>query len=108
MSFVQNIDPDTLKSWLEKGETLLIDVRERDEYNQVRIPLAINMPLSEFDPDDVPQTEGKTIVFQCHSGKRSERACSFFLEDFPDYNAFNLDGGIQAWYDLGYKIERDA
>ena len=47
---LQEIDALTLKQWIDKGEVLVIDVREPAEYVAEHISGAKLMPLSVFDP----------------------------------------------------------
>ena len=48
---------------MAKGEALLIDVREPDEFAAERIHGALNFPLSTFDPKGLPDHAGRTVVF---------------------------------------------
>lgn len=104
MTHIQNISPETLKNWIDNNDVVLIDVRELDEFNAGHIKQAIHLPLSRFDPADVPHNQKEVVVFQCHLGRRSERACSFFLKDYPDVKAYNLEGGIAAWTEAGLPV----
>ena len=45
---IKTLDPKTLKSWLDKDEAILIDVREPIEYRESYIEKAINIPLSQL------------------------------------------------------------
>jgi len=94
---LKEIDALTLKQWLDQGRVQLIDVREPAEYADERIPEAINMPLSSFDPTQVPaSTPEKPVVMQCRMGSRSIRAsCQLLEQGWPE--VLNLKGGIEAW-----------
>ncbi|MBW8309297.1 MAG: rhodanese-like domain-containing protein [Candidatus Paracaedibacteraceae bacterium] len=94
---VPTVDVNTLDQWLNTDEVILIDVREEAEFAGNSIKEAILLPLSTFNPEQVPQVLNKKIVFQCRSGKRSEYACSIFLQKYPDAKAYNLEGGILEW-----------
>ena len=93
---IKTVDPKTLKNWLDNNEAILIDVRNQGEYNQECITCATLIPLSEFSADKVPVTD-KKIVIHCRSGARSAAACTKLLEDMPDADVYNLEGGILAW-----------
>ena len=56
---IQEIDAATLKGWLERGEALLVDVREPSEHASERIPGARLVPLSTFAPAQVQVETGK-------------------------------------------------
>jgi rhodanese-related sulfurtransferase len=71
---LRDLTPTEVSAMMEKGEVLLIDVREPGEYAGERIHGALNFPLSTFDPEALPDHPGRTVVFQCGSGKRSAMA----------------------------------
>jgi rhodanese-related sulfurtransferase len=54
------------------GDSVIVDVREPHEFASGHIPGAINLPLSQFDPADLPT--GKPIVLVCQAGGRSAKA----------------------------------
>src|SRR5437899_2252049 len=56
------------------GRYLLVDVREPNEVAVEAYPGAVVVPLSSFDPQDIPDPQGKQVVFACRSGKRSVTA----------------------------------
>lgn len=74
----------------------LVDVREPDEFATVRIPGALNVPLSAWDgvPDAVASLDGPVVVY-CASGARSARAVDMLAES--GITATNYPGGINAW-----------
>lgn len=93
---------DTLRA---SGSTLIVDVREADEYAAEHIEGAVNMPLSRFDPDRLPREEGRTVVLQCRSGGRSGLAldkCSAAKAAIDTH----LAGGLQAWKRAGLPVVR--
>jgi rhodanese-related sulfurtransferase len=50
----------------------IVDVREPHEFAAGHVPNALNMPMSSYDPKDLP--EGKPVVLICQSGGRSRNA----------------------------------
>ncbi|WP_010299358.1 rhodanese-like domain-containing protein [Candidatus Odyssella thessalonicensis] len=103
-SVVPTINVQTLDQWLKEENVLLIDVREKHEFNEAAIPGAILMPLSQFQSSDIPHENNRKIVFQCRSGQRSAKACFLFHQDYPEVKAYNLEGGILAWNAAGFSI----
>ncbi|HJN23134.1 MAG TPA: HigA family addiction module antitoxin [Rhodospirillales bacterium] len=95
----------TVKSWLDKGMAMLVDVRETSEYEQEHIPGSMLVPLSVFDPDLFPRISGKKLVIHCAVGKRSAAAIKQLLKAGYEPPAINLEGGIKAWKDAGLTTE---
>jgi rhodanese-related sulfurtransferase len=87
---------------LQNNNAILIDVREQEEFDEVRIEGAIHCPLSDL-PNAIQnvnfeKTEDKKIIFQCLKGGRSAQAINFLPENIlKDFEPYNLDGGILAW-----------
>ncbi len=93
---MQEVDPHTLGAWLERGEAVLIDVREPHEYGAERIHGALLCPLSAFEPRTLPEEGNRRVVFHCGTGKRSAAAVRKCLEagvPLPTH----LAGGLAAW-----------
>lgn len=102
-TMLKEVDAATVREWIEKGEAMLIDVREPDEHAQERIVGARLVPLSRFSPADVPATDGRKIVLHCRSGKRSQEAGARLVQASA-CEAFSLKGGLEAWKAAGLPI----
>jgi rhodanese-related sulfurtransferase len=83
---------------------VLIDVRERSEYDDVHIPGAVLIPLAELTArlDEVPAD--RDVYVHCRMGGRSARAVDY-LRAFGRPNSYNVTGGIEAWEDAGLPVE---
>jgi rhodanese-related sulfurtransferase len=101
------IDAQTLYKWLADGEAVLVDVREPVEHAGEHIPGAHLLPLSKFDPVQVPQEPGKKLVLHCLTGNRSAQAARKWLEADKG-PVWHLQGGLQAWKAAGYSTEQSA
>ena len=71
---VHDLAPEDVARGLTEGKHLLVDVREPNETAVERYPGAVVVPLSSFDPADIPDPQGKQVVFACRSGRRSVTA----------------------------------
>lgn len=102
---IKNINCETLKNWLKSGEAILIDVREPAENQSQKIEGSHLLPLSQISKKSLPNLETKKLVIHCHSGKRSQAACSKLLSEDPNLEIHNLEGGILSWINGGNKIQ---
>lgn len=97
---LRDLTATEVHAMMAKGEGLLIDVREPDEFAAQRIHGALNFPLSTFDPKALPAHVGRTVVFQCGSGKRSATAVARCQAAGLSFDA-HLAGGIMSWRGAG-------
>lgn len=96
MTTLNPISPADLKRKLDNGEAILIDIRESDEHAREHILGARLAPLSAIDAHDFDREHGKTAVFHCKSGMRTQaNAAKLLGRGFA--HAFYLEGGIEAW-----------
>jgi rhodanese-related sulfurtransferase len=101
---VKNLSPEEVARGVRDGTMLLVDVREPNETAVERYPGAVNVPLSMFDPRQIPDPAGKQVVFACRSGKRSITASLAAQGLGFAYNS-HLAGGIIAWKAAGLPTE---
>jgi rhodanese-related sulfurtransferase len=97
---VENLTPEQVARGLTEGRMLLVDVREPNETSVESYPDAVIVPLSAFDPDAIPDPQGKQVVFACRSGRRSITA-SVAAQDAGYPYKSHLAGGIIAWKAAG-------
>lgn len=98
------MDPETLQLKLSQGSLVLVDVREPVEFVGERIQGAVNVPLSRFAADQLPDLpRGKMLVLQCQSGNRSGQAAQRLLQ--AGYGSVtHLQGGLNAWKAAGLPV----
>ena len=80
---------------LSEQNALIIDVREKVEWDVAHIVNAKNIPLSEFRDrmDEIPKDQ--PVYLLCRSGQRSYSACLALLNSGYDYeNVHNISGGF--------------
>lgn len=90
------IDAQELDALLRAGQALVVDVREPNEFAEGHIPGAVNLPLSRFSPDRLPDAGGRKLVLNCLGGKRSGQALEMcgLAQTAVDTH---LAGGFNAW-----------
>jgi rhodanese-related sulfurtransferase len=87
----------------EQPRALLVDVRERYEFEAVRAPGVVLIPLSEFGMRFAELPRDRPLLMICAAGSRSQRAGEFLAaRGYPD--VANVAGGIIAWQAAGLSI----
>src|SRR5687767_3568183 len=81
-----------------KADFLLLDVRQPQEYEHVRIEGAELIPLPHLQArlSELEPHRNRPIVVHCHHGGRSMQA-TLFLRQQGFTNVKNMAGGIDAW-----------
>ncbi len=102
---VTDLDLETIKAGLAEGTMLVIDVREPHEYAAGHIPGSVLLPLSQFDPAQIPVQPGKRIVFSCAAGIRSIKALEIAQASGLDL-VEHYRGGFKEWAGMGEEIAR--
>ena len=97
---VHDLTPDEVSKGIAEGRYLLVDVREPNEVAAEAYPDAVVVPLSSFDPGEIPDPQGKQVVFACRSGKRSVTASLAAQADGFAYDK-HLAGGMLGWKAAG-------
>jgi len=97
---VTNLTPQQVAEGLSAGRMLLVDVREPNETAVESFPDAVVVPLSMFDPAEIPDPQGKEVVFACRSGRRSITA-SVAAQDAGYPYTSHMAGGIIGWKAAG-------
>jgi len=95
-----------LKNWMEKEDELFIlDVREGAKWKHGHIPGSINIfsGYLENKVDELPKNRPISVI--CNIGNRSSLATSI-LHRSGFTNIHNVLGGMIAWENAGYDIEK--
>lgn len=87
-----------INSIIEDKNTIIIDVRTKEEYNERHIDRAINIPVDNIQ--NIKIEKNKKIVVYCRSGVRSKKAYDMLLS--MGYTDVHDLGGID-----NYKKEND-
>jgi adenylyltransferase/sulfurtransferase len=99
---IKSIDIDEARRMLEKPGTVLLDVREGDEWRQGHITQAVGIPRGflELRVEEKVPDHKTPVILQCASGTRSLLAARS-LREMGYENLYNLTGGFNAWKDRG-------
>ena len=93
---MRNLSPDELKTLLDDGSVVLLDVRQAEELELAQLPGALHIPLNELPTRFTELNPEQAIVVLCHHGVRSEMA-GRLLERNGFASVAHLSGGIDAW-----------
>jgi phage shock protein E len=99
---VTEISPEDAAKKFQEHEAVIIDVREKDEYDEDHIPNALNLSRGTIELDieeHVPDRE-TIIVCHCGGGGRSALAAER-LQKMGYKNVRSMAGGFKAWKAAG-------
>lgn len=103
------VDPVTVAGWLERGECVLVDVRQPDEHARERIAGARLVPLGTFDPQRLELGDARRVVFHCRAGARSaDAAARAALLASRGIAVHSMKGGIERWKAAHLPVQVDA
>jgi adenylyltransferase/sulfurtransferase len=103
MAETADATPEQAHAALQRGDAVLIDVREPWEHEEMRIDGALLIPLGEV-PDRIAEIpEDRDVYVHCRLGHRSAKATEF-LREHGRPRAINVAGGIDAWRNAGLPV----
>ena len=103
---IENLTPAEVADEIDRGDVLLVDLREPDETANGVIPGALSAPrgMLEFHADPATPYHldcfdpGRRVIVYCASGARSALAAKS-LQDLGYGDVAHLDGGFKRWMD---------
>jgi hydroxyacylglutathione hydrolase len=101
---MKSMDTKELRERLH--EVLLIDVRQRSEWDEGHIPGAIHFEGGRTAWETLPFPHDKPLAIQCSSGNRS-MSVSSVLRRRGYHNVIQVEGGIKQWEKNGFEITHE-
>lgn len=92
---IEEVDPQTLKDFLEKHNAILLDVRSKEEHIDENLG-GDCLPVEDILQIQKQLEHDKFVVLYCKSGVRS-RVAGHRLLELGYKNVFSLRGGITAY-----------
>lgn len=74
---------------------IILDVREKNEFDYVNIPNSLHVPMMSIPNNLELIPKDKDIGVLCHHGNRSAQVTMYLNK--LGFNAFNIIGGIERW-----------
>jgi rhodanese-related sulfurtransferase len=99
---IREISPQETAAGLKRGDTLLIDVRDGDEWQEDHIPGAKNFSRGtmELEIEEAAPDLSTPIIIHCGGGGRSALAAES-LQRMGYKNVKSMAGGFKAWKAAG-------
>jgi molybdopterin/thiamine biosynthesis adenylyltransferase/rhodanese-related sulfurtransferase len=104
---IEEVDPASVREQLANG-TVVIDVREAEEWGTGHIPGAKHVPKSFLESriEAAAPDRSQPVILYCQSGNRSAWAARTLLDDLGYENVESMTGGITLWKDRGYPVQQ--
>lgn len=100
------VEVDTVLDWIARDQVVIVDVRERHEYESEHIAGAHLVPLSEFEISRIPEVPaGKKLLLHCRSANRCGITAEAMIAQGYKGEINRLAGGMLAWLAAGAPVE---
>lgn len=99
-----SVDEARTRTSGDRPAAVLLDVREKPEWNTGHAPGAVLAPLTGLVAGAaLPKAaQGRPLVVICRSGQRSQQAAKLLAERGVD--AVDVKGGMNAWAAAGFPV----
>lgn len=99
------VDVATVKALQGRDDVVVLDVREPSEYAAGHIPNVTLIPMGQVPNRLSEIPKDKTVILTCRSGNRSGQVADFLRQQGYS-NVHNMEGGILAWQQAGYPVQK--
>ena len=96
------LTPERARELIERGEAVVVDVREPYEREAGHIEGTRHIELERLASNAESLPRDRPVVFHCRLGARSALAARAFRS--AGYDAWSMRGGLQEWHDLGLPV----
>ena len=99
---ITEISPQDAATKLNNGDAVVVDVRDKDEWDEAHIPGAahISRGTIELDIEEKVPDQDTMIICHCGGGGRSALAAET-LQKMGYKNVRSMAGGLRAWKAAG-------
>jgi molybdopterin/thiamine biosynthesis adenylyltransferase/rhodanese-related sulfurtransferase len=103
---IDEVDATRAREILAEDSAALVDVRERDEWDEGHIPGAVHVPRGNLESriENAVPDKSRQIVVYCAAGNRSAFAAKT-LEELGYEHVVSLAGGFTDWKRNGNPVE---
>ena len=109
-SRIEQIDPADAREEIDSGEVVLVDTRERHEWDEAHLEGATLVPPAAVAEriESVAPDRSARVVLYCRVGNRSARAADLLESELGYENVASMAGGIVAWQQAGLPVTEPA
>ncbi len=92
---------------MNQGSTLVLDVREPQEFSAGHLPKARNIPLKQLPQrvGEIGKYKERAVIVTCRSGPRAGSATRL-LKRAGFTAVYQLKGGLSAWEQASLPVEK--
>ena len=101
------LPPAEVAARLKSGNSVLVDIREPDEFARRHIAGAVSRPLSAFEDPHLRMEPGRDVIFTCRTGNRTSVNCARLQACVGGGDVSVLDGGVDGWAAAGLPVVED-
>jgi molybdopterin/thiamine biosynthesis adenylyltransferase/rhodanese-related sulfurtransferase len=103
---IAEVDASRARDLIAEGDTAVVDVRERDEWDEGHLPGAVHVPRGNLESriEAAVPDKARPVLLYCASGNRSAFAAKS-LEELGYTNVVSLAGGFTDWKRNGLPFE---
>jgi len=104
---ITEISPQDAAAKSQSGDAVIVDVREKDEWDEEHVPDATHLSRGtiELDIEEKIPDLNQTIITHCGGGGRSALAAAS-LQKMGYKNVRSMAGGFKAWKAAGLPTEK--
>ena len=115
-SRIEELLPPAAKEEIDRGDAILVDVRDPERYEAGHLQGAINVPSGESARDAHEPTYAEAIenagahtddriILVCGEGNRSARTADALRNEHGFSDVASIIGGSKLWSELGYPTD---
>ncbi len=94
----KGVGPQQAVMLINRSDAIVVDVREKKEFDSGHIVDAINMPLAKLDQrlTELKKHQKKPVIVVCKLGQHSAEAAKK-IQEAGHEEVFKLSGGVTEW-----------